>query len=140
MLTTLTKHQASPYGRVMRGPQSDWTVCRAVIAMAALYALVLQTVLAGLVGVEQLDSAHVLCLQDADPSAPHPITPLPAHVHLSCCTAAHVAVPFDAPILAATAIVWHVRRAVIAAWPPEIAAQPRAPPDFSASARAPPVV
>lgn len=124
----------------MRITRSDLAACRAVIAVAALYALALQAVLGGMVGVRSMDPAHSLCLQDAEasqgPAKPAP----PVHGHLACCTAAHVVAPLDAPIPAAAAIVWPRRRAAVTVWRPEIVATPRAPPGISASARAPPVV
>lgn len=121
----------------MRILRSDLAACRAVIAVAALYALALQSVLGGLVGVRILDPAHILCLSDAD--AGRPDTP-PAHLHHVCCTAAQVVSPLDAPAPDAIVIVWPARRAVAVSWRPEIVASPRAPPGVSAGARAPPVV
>ncbi|MCJ2033233.1 hypothetical protein [Methylobacterium sp. J-068] len=122
----------------MRIVRSDLAACRAVIAVAALYALALQTLLSGMIGVPPVDPAHILCLQDAAAEG-RPDSAPPVHVHLSCCTAAHVAPSLDAPVLAA-AIVWPVRRIAVTRWRPEIVATPRAPPGISASARAPPVV
>lgn len=124
----------------MRITRSDLAACRAVIAVAALYALALQSVLGGLVGYRSMDPAHILCLQETG-AAEAPAQPAaPVHLHLACCTAAHAVAPLDAPLLVATAILWPVRPARTIVWPPEIAATPRAPPGISASARAPPVV
>lgn len=121
----------------MRILRSDLAACRAVIAVAALYALALQSVLGGMVGVRVLDPAHILCLSEADAGS-RPDAP-PVHVHPACCTAAQVASPLDAPAPDAVVIVWPARRAVAVSWRPEIVATPGRP-GVSASARAPPVV
>ncbi|WP_264048052.1 hypothetical protein [Methylobacterium flocculans] len=123
----------------MRITRSDLAACRAVIAVAALYALALQSVLGGMVGVRAMGPAHILCLQDAEASGSRPDS-APVHVHRACCTAAQVVAPLDAPALDAAAIVWPVPRAVTVSWRPEIVATPRAPPGISPAARAPPVV
>jgi hypothetical protein len=129
----------------MRITRSDLAACRAVIAVAALYALALQSVLGGLIGYRSMDPAHSLCLPEARlqeaGTAEEPAQPVvPIHRHLACCTAAQAVAPLAAPLLVATAILWPVRPARTIVWPPEIAAAPRAPPGISASARAPPVV
>lgn len=124
----------------MRILRSDLAACRAVIAVAALYALALQSVLGGMAGPRLLDPAHILCLQQSTSVEGSPDPAAPVHLHLACCTAAQIAAPLAAPILAVVPIAWPVRRAVLAVWPPEIAATPRAPPGISAAARAPPVL
>lgn len=125
----------------MRGRLPGWSACRAVIAVAVLYALALQMVLgaAALAGSLGPDRAlvHVLCAPDAkagDPSAPHP-----AHGHLPCCQAAHVLPSLDVPKPSHALVAWPQERMVRVAWRPEIVAAPRAPPGIRASARAPPV-
>ncbi|BAU90018.1 hypothetical protein MPPM_1413 [Methylorubrum populi] len=118
-------------------------MCRAVIAVAALYALALQVVLgaAALAGTVGPDGGlvHILCAPDAGEtngaSKPHP-----AHGHLPCCQAAHVLPSLDVPEPAHAVIVWPPKRIVRVAPRPEIGPLPRAPPGTRPSPRAPPVV
>lgn len=125
----------------MRGRLPGWSVCRAVIAVAALYALALQVVLgaAALAGTAGPDGGlvHVLCAPDAsDPDAP--AKPHPAH--LPCCQAAHVLPSLDVPEPGHALVAWPPDRIAPVAWRPEIVALPRAPPGTRPSPRAPPVV
>ncbi|SFH02459.1 hypothetical protein [Methylobacterium gossipiicola] len=122
----------------MCATRPNGTVWRAVIAVAALYALVLQGLLGGAIALRTLDATHALCLQASGVSTGDPSGTPPVHVHLSCCTAA-VPMATAMPTLDTVAVVWPLRRAVRTAWRPEIVASPRAPPGVSASARAPPV-
>lgn len=121
----------------MRRRLPGWTACRAVIAVAALYALALQALLGQAAVVESLGPAHVLCAPEAgepDGSSKHP-----AHAHLPCCPAAHaVAAPILPPGVA-KAVVWPAAQVHRVAWRPEVAALPRAPPGTRPRVRAPPV-
>ncbi len=121
----------------MRRP--SWSVCRAVIAVAALYAVALQALFGGLIGLRMLDPAHTLCLQESDTGQNETGQTPPLHHHLSCCTAAQIAPALDVPVLASAAIAWPARAVARTVWRPEIVAAPRAPPGISAGPRAPPV-
>lgn len=122
----------------MRRRLPGWTACRAVIAVAALYALALQALLGQAAFVGSLGPAHILCApaagDDADGSSKHPV-----HAHLPCCPAAHAASAPALPPTTATAIVWPVAQAHRVAWRPEVTASPRAPPGTRPRVRAPPV-
>ncbi len=122
--------------------QREWTsgtALRAVIAFTALYALVLQALLAGALAPVQPGLPHILCAPDAGASPDDPAKAPPAHHHLACCTAAHGLNALASPILTATAVTWPVRRIAGVSWRPEIVAHPRAPPGIRAGARAPPI-
>jgi len=127
----------------MRGRLPGWSVCRAVIAVAALYALALQLVLgaAALAGTAGPDNGlvHILCAPDSG-EAGGPSKPHPAHGHLPCCQAAHVLPSLDVPEPAHAAVIWPPQRIALVAWRAEIVALPRAPPGTRPSPRAPPVV
>ena len=122
----------------MRMWRPDWRVCRAVIAVTALYALALQAVLGGMTSVRTVDPAHALCLQEAGAdghgpeNAPHPGD------HGACCTAAQAMPTADLPAPATVAVAWSAPPSVDAPWHPVLAAAARAPPGISAGARAPP--
>lgn len=125
----------------MRGRLPGWSVCRAVIAVAALYALALQVVLgaAALAGTVGPDSGlvHILCAPDAGeadgPEKPHP-------AHLPCCQAAHALPSLDVPEPCHAIVAWPPERIAPVVGRPEILALPRAPPGVRPSPRAPPVV
>ncbi|MFE1597745.1 hypothetical protein [Methylobacterium sp. ID0610] len=119
----------------MRALSLRWPILRAVIAVAALYALALQAVAGGALAIATASPAHVLCAPTDAPGGPE--TPHP--VHLSCCTAAHALDGAIPPLPASTLVAWPRRPALALAWRPERAALPRAPPRTEASPRAPPV-
>ncbi|MDQ0448649.1 hypothetical protein QO012_003160 [Methylobacterium aerolatum] len=125
----------------MRTQRPRWTAVRVAIAVAALYALVLQAFLGGVLSAGLSGPDHRLCLgtvgTDDDGG---PAKPSPAHANCECCTAAHVHPASHAPILAVSTVAWPRRGAVSLAWRPEVVAVPRAPPRFRAHARAPPIV
>ena len=121
----------------MRRRLPGWTACRAVIAVAALYALALQALLGQAASVGSFGPAHILCAPDAgepDGSSKHP-----AHVHLPCCPAAQAVAAPALPQTMAAAIVWPAAQAHRVAWRPEVTASPRAPPGTRPRVRAPPV-
>lgn len=114
---------------------------RALTAVLALYALVMQAFLGGIVAsAAAAPSAlpfDVHCLDQterADPSAPQ----APAHHHTGCCTVAHPAAAMPPPLPAITAIVWPQPIVVHVIWRMQGIASARAPPFTLASARAPP--
>ncbi len=117
-----------------------WAAYRAVIAVAALYALALQALLGGMLMAGVAGPAHPLCLQSAASAEADPTKVPVAHDHLACCTAAPHVTALQAPVPTATPIVWPQCQIAVLAWRPEVVAIPRAPPRFRHSARAPPVV
>jgi hypothetical protein len=121
----------------MRRRLPGWTACRAVIAVAALYALALQALLGQAASVGSFGPAHILCAPeagDAEGSSKHP-----PHAHLPCCPAAHAAAAPVLPPTVATAVVWPAAQVRRVAWRPEVTASPRAPPGTRPRVRAPPV-
>ncbi len=117
---------------------------RALTAVVALYALVMQAFLGGIVAsAAAAPSAlpfDVHCLdgasgsERADPSAPL----APAHHNACCCTAAAPAAGTPPPLPAVTSIVWPQPLVVRVIWRMQGVASARAPPFTLASARAPP--
>lgn len=124
----------------MPGERTRRTACRAVIAIAALYALALQALLASALVTVQPGVPHILCAPDTGSSAGDPARAPDGHSHLDCCTAAHGAGVSVLHVPDSTVITWPVRQIVGVSWRPEVTARPRAPPGVSASARAPPVI
>ncbi|WP_082470284.1 hypothetical protein [Methylobacterium sp. Leaf86] len=115
-----------------------WAACRAVIAIAALYALALQAFLGGASFAASGGPTHVICAQGAG-SDGEPFKSSPPHKHLDCCLVAHALGAPVVPPATSSPIIWTVRQASVVVWRFEVAAYPRAPPGISASARAPPV-
>ena len=128
---------AAPPIRPMKAP-----VRRRVVALVALYALALQSVLGGmLAAARSTGPEHVLCLSqgvptDASPADRH----LPDHGHPACCTAAHAVAIAALPVPAPAALIPPQRAAAPPARYPAFAAAPRAPPGIGPSPRGPPVV
>lgn len=124
----------------MRNPRSaGWVTLRAAVAVAVLYVLALQTILGGVLAADVAGPVHTLCLQadsqDSDGSS-HPVAP---HLHLPCCTAAHLPQPAPAPDPSVTVLAWPAAWVVDVAWRAEVVAAPRAPPHRRATARGPPI-
>lgn len=124
----------------MRIGLPGWAAYRAVIAVAALYALALQALLGSMVMAGAAGPAHPLCIQASGSVDENPTKAPTAHDHLACCTAAPHVPTLQIPFSTATPIIWPQRRIVVLSWRPEVVAIPRAPPRFRHSARAPPVV
>ena len=122
----------------MRARRTGRAVGRAAIAVAALYALVLQAALGGLIVPTTADPLHILCLSEAA-QGDAPFHAPAVHCELTCCTTPDS--PDTAALLVPRSIraAWPSRGAVVVAWRPEVVAAPRAPPWTSANARAPPV-
>lgn len=124
--------------RRLSGPR-PW---RAVTAVLALYALVLQAVLGGAAALPNASPLDVICIQHADggdgsaPAAPHD----PGHHRAGCCTLCHAAAAVEPPPPVASAIVWPPRAVARVSRRLDRAPSARAPPGAIASPRAPPVV
>lgn len=123
----------------MRAYRPNSAVCRVAVAVAALYALVLQAVFGSIVHTAALDPTHVLCIVEAgaeeSPSKQHP-----AQGHLPCCTAAQALETTSPPFPASVVVDRPEPRAAVVDWPFDTVAAPRAPPGVNSGARAPPVV
>ena len=113
---------------------------RALTAVAALYALVLQALLGGIAALPVAGAPGLLCAQlaDGDGGAPDERHPTPPHGHAGCCTAASHA-PTPAPPPEAGPAVWPDRSVTRIGWRARGPQAARAPPHTLASARAPPV-
>ena len=123
----------------MRNPRSaGWVILRAAVAVAVLYALALQTILGGVLAADFAGPAHRLCLQADGQGVDGSGQPVAPHLHLPCCTAAHLPHPAPAPDTPVTVIAWPSRRVADVAWRAEVAAAPRAPPLRRLTARGPP--
>ncbi|MEE7502545.1 hypothetical protein ACLBXO_13345 [Methylobacterium sp. C33D] len=107
---------------------------RAAIAVLALYALLLQGFLGGLMPLPT--GTDGLCAQHADGSA-LPGAPVP-HDHGDCCTAAQATGPALPPRAAAIGVRWSVAANRHPAWPLAGSVGARAPPGTIASPRGPP--
>ncbi|WP_147081156.1 hypothetical protein [Methylobacterium haplocladii] len=126
------------YGEIVRA-------LRALTAVVALYALVMQAFLGGIAASAAASPFalpfDVHCLDKADgservdPSAPQ----APAHHHTCCCTAASPSAGTPPPLPVMTSVVWPQPIVVPVIWRMEGVASARAPPFTLASARAPPV-
>ncbi|WP_430913832.1 hypothetical protein [Methylobacterium sp. sgz302541] len=116
---------------------------RAITAVIALYALVLQAVLGGMMPAHAagLDGALCLGLSDGGP-APDGGKGLPAapHKHADCCTAAHAPAGAEPPRPLAFGLSWEARPVLRVRWDASEQARPRAPPGLSARPRGPPAV
>ncbi|MCJ2047565.1 hypothetical protein MKK58_23920 [Methylobacterium sp. J-078] len=113
---------------------------RAVTAVIALYAFVLNAILGGLVPLPASISHGVLCLGQADDASPAVPDPSHAH-HQSCCTVAGPMLQVALPEIDAHAVVWPPR-AVLSriAWQRKAAHFVRGPPGAIPRPRGPPVV
>ncbi|KAB1075085.1 hypothetical protein [Methylobacterium planeticum] len=114
---------------------------RAVTAVIALYAFVLQAFLGGLMPLGAPAPGGVLCLtmDTHGPVDDGPAGPVPHHSG-DCCLAAHLAAGAEPPRPPATLLAWSRRAAIRIAWEPVAAASARGPPGSIAHPRGPPVV
>lgn len=114
---------------------------RLVVALLALYALALQSVLGGLAMAAATGPDHVLCLAGSghDGSAPDG-THAPTQDHLACCAVCHTAGPAALPVPASAAAAPAPRQVAVPRGRPRRNPIPRAPPRTGLGARAPPVV
>jgi hypothetical protein len=111
---------------------------RAIIAVIALYALVLQAVLGGLVPLPSVPVGGVICAEHDGSTVPGDHGP--ACQHHACCTTAQAAQLLHPILLAFAAVAWAPARVASAPWRDAGAVQARAPPDQSVSPRGPPTV
>lgn len=107
---------------------------RAAVALLALYALLLQAFLGGLMPVPAATDG--LCAQHADASAPSG-APVP-HDHGDCCTAAQATGPALPPRAPSVGFRWVATADLRPAWPLNRSVGARAPPGTIASPRGPP--
>ena len=122
----------------MRGCLPQTVQGRAIIAVIALYALVLQAFLGGLAPLPAAPLGGVICAEHDSSSVPGDHGPA-CNQH-ACCTAAQAAQLLHPLLSAFATIAWAPPRAVPAPWRDAGTAQARAPPDQSVSPRGPPAV
>lgn len=114
---------------------------RLVVALLALYALALQSILGGLAMAAATGPEHVLCLAGSGPDGSAPDgTHAPAQDHLACCTVCHAAGPAALPVPASAAAAPAPLQVAVPRGRPRRNPIPRAPPRTGLGARAPPVV
>ena len=113
---------------------------RAMTAVVALYALVLQSVLGSAAVTPAASPFDVICLKLLDGGAKQPAQPLDHADRHACCTGAVFAATVEPPLADAHLIGWPLRLATRLAWRWNAVAAARPPPSTVASARAPPVV
>ncbi|GAB6970584.1 hypothetical protein JCM16408A_13320 [Methylobacterium phyllosphaerae] len=122
----------------MRGCLPRTVQGRAIIAMIALYALVLQAFLGGLVALPAAPLGSVICAEHDGSSSSGDQGPA-CHQH-ACCTAVQ-AVQLIHPMLTVFATVaWAPPQVAPVAWRDAGMVQARAPPQQSVSPRGPPAV
>ncbi|GJE37473.1 hypothetical protein [Methylobacterium persicinum] len=118
----------------MRRPSDRSARCRAVLAVAALYGLLLQVFLVSLHPGAPLPGGGVICAaHDGVPADDG--TPCPQQL---CCLSAHLAQPLAAPVPDTVAVAVPWRRAVAEVWRPAETPPARGPPDRAVSSRGPP--
>ena len=120
----------------MRGCLPRMVHGRAIIAVIALYALVLQVVLSGLIPLPSVPVGGAICAEHDDSTMPGDHGP--ACQHLACCTTAQAAQLLLPVLLAFAAVAWPPPRLASAPWRDAVAVQARAPPNQSVSPRGPP--
>ncbi|KQQ19465.1 hypothetical protein ASF53_24040 [Methylobacterium sp. Leaf123] len=133
----------------MPSPRRDRTggaprVLRGLTAVAALYALVLQSLLGGIAALPVAGAPAFLCQPSAQQVADGAVSAeaakdgLPVSHHADCCTAAHhtPAATLTPPLSAEAA--WPERRVARAGWSGGQRRTARPPPFTLAHARAPP--
>jgi hypothetical protein len=110
---------------------------RAVIAVTALYALLLQAFLIAVYPAAPLAATdRVICAEHGG-GVPADDGSLPCRQH-PCCILAQVAQPLAEPASAPAKDLAPPRRTTVLAWRPAAPLGPRAPPDPAVSSRGPP--
>ena len=112
---------------------------RAVTAVIALYAFVLQAFLGGLMPVPAFGTGSPICAASSDAPVGDDAPAQPAHgPHTLCCTAVAAFAAADHPGLTSSAIVWPARIVVRVAWRDEAWISARGPPGSIPHPRGPP--
>jgi hypothetical protein len=120
----------------MRPRRDQAPVWRAIIAMVALYAILLQPFLAAMAGGLGPSSAAYLCSSDK--------TGGPAHdgaanqADHQCCTAAQPTGAALPPAIDGAAVVWPARRGDVLSWRLEAERRKTGPPTHAHAPRGPP--
>lgn len=125
----------------MRTRDSSAGGWRAITAVVALYAFVLQVFLGTLMPLGAQGHPGPICAGLVEGGGSDQAPAEPGHgVHTLCCTSVTVLAGTDAPILASSAIVWPVTALLRPAWPDEARPHARGPPRSIPHPRGPPVV
>ncbi|GJE73830.1 hypothetical protein [Methylorubrum suomiense] len=113
---------------------------RALTAVVALYALVLQALLGGIATLPVAGAPGLLCAAAPDRTNKAPDgKPVPGAFHAACCTAAGHAPSAAPPPAAAGFVAWTAENAALPGWRGRTAQASRASPLRLAEARAPPL-
>ncbi|MFC5553302.1 hypothetical protein [Methylobacterium iners] len=116
------------------------SVLRAITAVVALYAFMLQAFLGTMLPAAAMAHPGVICAPEAGlaegeaPGTPHHAD------HAQCCIAPSWAVQAEAPASAASALAWPSRPVLQFAWGVEAAHPARSPPRSIAHPRGPPAI
>ena len=122
----------------MSAPQPRWTAVRVAIAVAALYALILQSFIGGLALLPSITAGGVICAEHDGSTVPDGQGSA-CHQH-ACCVTAQAAKLLD-PLGSAFATVhWLPVPVSSVPWPEAGTHRARAPPGQSVSPRGPPTV
>ena len=119
----------------MRPCRTRAPVWRAFIAVAALYAFLLQPFVAALAQAEGPAGAGYLCSPDETGAPAHDGTA--AHHH-QCCTAAQLIGPALPPTGDGVVVVWPARQVSAPSWRPEAERPKTGPPTHVHAPRGPP--
>jgi hypothetical protein len=118
-----------------------YPVGRRLVAILALYALALQSILGGMALAAAAAPEHVLCLGGTNPDgSASDVGHLPHQEHAACCTACHRVSPIVLPDPLAAASAPTAYPVATPRKRPKRIALPRAPPGRGPGARAPPRV
>ena len=130
------------YGLPMLAGRSGSGGWRAIASVIALYALVLQAVLGGMMPAHATALDSLLCagFSESGPVASEKGVPAKAHSHADCCTAAHAPVGAEPPRPESLLVGWSARPILRILWEASEEARPRAPPGLIAHPRGPPAV
>lgn len=117
----------------MRRARSHPAIARVIISMIALYALLLQALVATATPSVAAELNGAICAPQHDGSGPK----APADHHHQCCTVAHLGIaappPGEFTSVSVTPAATHL------VWRPEAALPRTGPPTHASSARGPPV-
>ncbi|MDR7038122.1 hypothetical protein J2X36_002878 [Methylobacterium sp. BE186] len=105
--------------------------------MIALYAFVLQIMIAGIIPIAASGPDGILCLHESDIASAQG-KPAPVHHHADCCTAAPLLGTAEPPRATLSTAAWMPGAASRISWVPATETLPRAPPGQIPHPRGPP--
>jgi hypothetical protein len=119
----------------MRRPSDRSARCRAVLAVAALYGLLLQVFLVSLQPLPLAPGGGIICAAHEDGTQGDRDGTCPQHL---CCLAAHVAQPLVPPVPASISVAAPLPRVLAPIRPVADLPPVRGPPNRAVSSRGPP--